>query len=129
MSRDDLAAFVRDRLDEQEHGARELRRRAQEHRRAVKEQAVLGTHVPGWHDWPKVDQVCATVLAQVAANRRIVDDHAGLVPDFWCQADSACKDPDDRDLRERMPCRYVRWVVAIFSTHPDYREEWAPDAD
>ena len=67
----------------------------------------------------------ARVLREVGAKRRIVDDHAPDF-DFYCQADSTCKDPNDPDLREQMPCRYMRWLAAPYDDHPDYRSEWKP---
>ena len=119
---DDLVAFLRARLDEQEHGVRELQRRAQEHRRAAQKPAVLGTYVPGWYDWPEVDQMCATVLAQVAAHRRIVDlyaGHANYDTEDWPYEGATGR---IHGLGEA-----VRLLAAIGSDHPDYRPEWSPE--
>jgi hypothetical protein len=109
----DLVAFIRARLDEIEGES------------YWTHHATCEFHAPVDGGFPCTCGYPARVLRDMEAKRRIVDDHAPD-PDLWCQARSPCKDPDDADLLERMPCRYVRWLGTIWSDHAEYREDWAP---
>lgn len=57
---------------------------------------------------------------EVEAHRAIVDEHAHGSPEkCW-----VCRGAGNR--RIGLPCPTVRQLTAIYSDHPDYREEWRP---
>ena len=83
-----------------------------------------------------VIQVCddlgQRMLREVGAGRKILDLHAPGYPVTYpepsgqptcgvCHAGGWDWDP------EKWPCATIRALTAVFSDHPDYREEWAAD--
>lgn len=71
----------------------------------------------------------ARVLAEVDAKRQIVELHGPLKvegdPFTGC---TTCSWRDEMDeLWVRWPCPTLRLLVLPYSSHPDYRPEWAPD--
>jgi Family of unknown function (DUF6221) len=61
-------------------------------------------------------------LRMVEAGRAILAEHAGGYPGYCavCHAGGFDWDP------ERWPCATVRALAAVYSDHPDYRDEWKP---
>jgi hypothetical protein len=117
---DDLIAFLRDRLDEDEQLARrwlvnvgtgainvtpaEL---PWERIYVKRDLDGLAEHIAR-HD-PK------RVLADVDAKRQIIDEHYPIDP---CDA-------HDANL-STIPCDTLRLLALPYADHPDYREEWRP---
>ena len=99
----DLTEFYAARLDEREALARRV-------------QAVLDA---GWNYFDEVPTELidpARVLREAGAGRAIVEIHRpGFDPG----------DAHDADLRS-IPCDTIRHLAAVYSDHPDYREEWSP---
>ena len=135
---DDLAQFLRDRLDEDEEAARNAttgpwwvedtsprywgEERDAEVSSADGRLAVLqhendgalnAVHIVRWDP--------ARVLADMQAKRRIValhsDPHGG---------DPSCSSIDYPENAE--DCETLRLLALPYASHPDYRPEWAPDA-
>jgi len=137
---DDLIAFLKARLDEDERAAVA----------AAKFGEAGFTGRPQWinqygmvtdaedHDWAIVDlngmaiggepvyvQIArhdpARTLREVEAKRAILGRHepAGKEPVscLWCSED---------EFLYRWPCPDVLSIAAIYSDHPDYRQEWKP---
>jgi hypothetical protein len=72
----------------------------------------------------------ARVLADVAAKRAIVDEHALLDPppepdDDWPLVCRRCEDRRRHDAM-RWPCPTLRRLAAVYADHPDYDQGWAP---
>jgi hypothetical protein len=57
------------------------------------------------------------VLAEVEAKRRIIAEHHPVDP---CDAHDASFDT--------IPCDTLLALASVYAEHPDYREEWKPDA-
>ena len=72
----------------------------------------------------------ARVLREVAAKRAILAEHAPT--DWTAYADRMCRrcvwnDEEPHDELHHWviwPCPTVRALAAIYSDHPDYRQEW-----
>lgn len=60
----------------------------------------------------------ARVLAEVAAKRRIIDEHLPIDP---CDAHDAA-------LRS-IPCETLRLLASVYAGRPGWREEWAADEE
>jgi hypothetical protein len=74
----------------------------------------------------------ARVLAEVAAKRRIVDEHWEPTSPFddWPTSTPGrhcptCWDQGER-LHQRFPCPTLRLLALPYAGHPDYLEEWKP---
>ena len=67
----------------------------------------------------------ARVLREVAVKRAILVEHAQFNDSIWCKT---C-DPagESGDSSAWYPCKTVRTLADVWSDHPDYRQEWAPD--
>lgn len=63
------------------------------------------------------------VLAWVAALRAILDEHPRRDP-LYGPGCSTCD--HEGDIHPRWPCATVENLAAIWSTHPDYQQEWKP---
>jgi hypothetical protein len=123
---DDVVAFVRARLDEDEAAAKaawgiewDWRYVAQPfgERPSIAHTVHIARHDP------------ARVLREVEAKRAILDRHMPHETAFdglacnWCS-----EDVDDRPqiAKERWPCPDARDLAAVWNDHPDYRQEWKP---
>lgn len=62
------------------------------------------------------------VLAECAAKRAIAEVHESYFAKQ--QTCSTCRDLFDDDA-EDYPCMTIRALAAVYSDHPDYRQEWA----
>jgi len=113
---DELAAWLRAQLDDDEVEAREALRRKTTQRRMIQGRMVdvENQPMPEWRRsvWPP-----ERVLAEVEAKRRMLDLHqstAGQHPDFC-----------GHDMHE-LPCPTVRLLALPYAGHEGYREEWRP---
>ncbi len=84
-----------------------------------------GVHEDKWHPHPKSVEVygpdvAARVLREVEAKRAIVASHQWYVD--TADRDFAYTRAGEADLAER----HVKDLAAVYSDHPDYREEWRP---
>jgi hypothetical protein len=112
----DLIAFLRARLDEDEQAARE--------QQAFDEQVakMRGSNVDAII-MPPLSLLGAPgdparVLAEVEAKRRIIAEH--FEEGYCCWT---CSDKNG-DSSERWPCPTLRLLVLPHAGHPDYRTEW-----
>lgn len=65
------------------------------------------------------------VLREVAAKRKIVNDHrVGLWYVYTDDDTRACETCGDSTVR--WPCATICALAAIYSDHPDFDEEWRP---
>ena len=95
---DDLAAFCAARLDEDEGRAK-------------------GWAEPGGAHWPWLE---TRVLREVAAGRAILAEYGRI-------AESARRYPNAANAAALIAMQTaVRHLVAVYSDHPDYRQEWKP---
>jgi len=93
---DDLAAFLRARLGEDEAVAKD------EHERI-------------WFSpYPVIQQERA--LREAAAGRALLADYLQAIDDY----------AEFDVIRINHLKRAVKWRAAVYSDHPDYRQEWAP---
>lgn len=127
--RPDIAEFLRARLDERGERAKKLLRYAQENDLAVRDPRLLGRVIPGWHEWPEVEQMAREVLADVDADRRIMElteEATGLDiqvdGEFRVGSRDTKAEPYVGDL-------ILRWLALPYAGHEDYRDEWRPDED
>jgi hypothetical protein len=119
----DLVKFLRARLDEDEQTAREAGNR----RWLVQDNMIElwpEREDDGFMSWPtRADARHAArhdparVLAEVEAKRRIIAEHHPVDP---CDAHDASFDT--------IPCDTLLALASVYAEHPDYREEWKPDA-
>lgn len=108
----DLVTFLRDRLDDTAKSADEVHR--DDCDSLVCDSSCCETRGRG----PCDCGVPARVLADVAAKRAIVDEWARLVFDDR-------EPPWGTGWREGLGFA-LRHLAAVYSEHPDYRQEWAP---
>jgi hypothetical protein len=137
---DDLTAFVAARLAEDEAAARaalesEWFAHVAEFARAD-HYAAFGDLAVEYDQWlPDVADGAhvarhdrARALREVAAKRAVLALHhaalyEGRNSDGDERSDYFCNECD----LEKFPCRTVGLLAAVWSDHPDYRAEWAPD--
>ena len=112
MSTETLTAFLLARIAEDQAENEKLLRRAQDHELAIQEPRLLGTTIPGWYDWPLVQDLAARVLAECEAKRRIVEE---------CQGWDA-----ELDGRGALGETVLRALAAVYADHEDHREDWRP---
>lgn len=123
----DLAEFLRARLDEDERAAR----LAQEVR-GVDDwtDLVLGVKVEGADIEVATPHLArcdpARVLREVEAKRAIIAAHA-TDPDGHCSVCLTTRDRWQEDWPlDEWPCQTILAVAAVYSDHPDCRQEWKP---
>lgn len=148
-----IVEFLRARLDDRHARASKLLRYAQENDVAVRDPRLLGRTIPGWHEWPEVEQMAREVLAEVDAKRRIITEHEpihGTVEwdhDQNGRGEALCcprcqnAEHDEWDppighaygLPEGFvtpyvlaPCVTLRLLAPPFAAHPDFDEAWRP---
>lgn len=143
---DDLITRLRAQLDTDEATTRELLYWAQQTILTLQDPKLLGKHIPGWHDWPKVERMCRVRLAELDAKRRILDEMESwrhdTCQDGWYSCsqateangydiDVACADDD----RAGKPCDcaagWRRQSIAArmalpYAARDGYREERRP---
>lgn len=136
MSSEDLVAFLRARLDEDERVARA----AGWHRWQLG--IMYGTvHAPG--NGKTVAMGCreydaehiarhdpARVLRELAVKRALLAEHRregyGCSACWEQEPDSLARDGDEMTHPD-WPCLLVRRLASVYENHPDYRGEWAPE--
>jgi hypothetical protein len=72
---DDIRTRLAEALDQAEQRARDLLVHAQRTSLAVKEPRLLGREIPGWHDWPDVEAMCARELRMIERDRALIGRH------------------------------------------------------
>lgn len=139
----DLIAFIRARLDEDEQTARAVEdgsapwdgqwvadgsdalRTLNGHVLAYGHRTTDGRDLPVPLKPGLVDHIARhdpeRVQAEVDAKRRILIEHQPMMP-RWC---STCDVPGDLRGREH-GCTTVRLLALPYADHPDYRKEWRP---
>lgn len=116
----DLVKWLRERLDTAETDTRTLLHWAQQTILTLQDPKLLGKHIPGWHDWPNVEKMCHQRLAEMDANRRILDLHDGLKR----RVRSGGYATDEYALAA-LEVVVARMAVP-HAAHPGYRPEWRP---
>src|SRR5262245_6868960 len=100
----DLIAFLTARLSEDEAYAKEPE---------------------GWNEYDEGDPGSpARVLAEVAAKRRIIDEHRPKGPEEGCP--TCTEQTITAWAPEDSPCPTLRLLALPYDQHSDYREEWRP---
>lgn len=78
----------------------------------LQEPKLLGRYMPGWHSWPDVERLCERVLAECAAQRRIIAKFDTVTepydPDYW-GALAEC----------------IELLAQPYAGRPGWRNEWA----
>lgn len=130
---DDLIAFLRDRLSEDEAAATAVFR---DHTwSAYLEGGTDGWAIEGAHsgkpscivgDEAMANHIArhdpARVLADLAAKRQIIAEHC----DDGGKCD-VCADPPVYEATWRpFPCKTLRLLALPYADHPDYQESWKP---
>ena len=73
-----------------------------------------------------VARAATRVLAECAAKRRIVGLHyQDVVPGKFDLAEDHACDRGWGDVAYTEDCTTLRALAAVYSDHPDYRQEWA----
>jgi len=118
-----LTGFLLARIAEDEAEAAKLLRRAQDHELAIQEPRLLGTTIPGWHDWPLVQDLAARVLAECEAKRRIVE-----MAQETLATEGAGFPADDSGFEEAhsLAAATLRALATVYADHPEFREDWRP---
>lgn len=147
----DLATWLRERLDEDEQGAKAAANRmpptwnppGQARLDADRGDYVLSAgrgyeeevfgQVWDVRDGPVVAHITqwdpARVLTEVQAKRRIIDVHESG-PSSENEWPAACHHGRLQELGVmRWPCPTLRLLALPYASHPDYRAEWAPDTE
>ena len=138
---DDLVAFLAARLDEDEAAARaamgasdgiwgirgNISPRAASTVVTARGEFETGSpdealHI-GFHD-------PARVLREVEAKRRITALHHPVFEDYVDgdgieRGSYQCAEDEPPGSPDYWPCRTIRAIAAIYSDHPDYRQEWS----
>ena|SRR2546423_1019996 len=131
---DDLIAFLRARLDEDESLAQECE---------LNRVSQPGTELHDWIEDPRwsnglvparelADRFSvARVLAEVDAKRRIIDDHTSphtVVNGFCVEEGGPCTHADESLCHWHGVggCSTVRLLALPYAGHPDYRQKWRP---
>lgn len=113
---DDLVVWLRAQLDEVERRTRKLLAHVQRTTLTLKDPRHLGKWMPGWHDWPDVEQMCVEWLAEVEAKRRIID---------VCEPDHRFGEASGDDTTE-LATETLRLLALPSADRPGYRVEWRP---
>lgn len=88
-----MTADVRQQLTEALDGAagraRALLVQAQRVSLTLKEPRLLGREIPGWHEWPDVEAMCARELRSIERDRALIERHKPELsgsgePGLWC---------------------------------------------
>jgi hypothetical protein len=115
----DLAAFLKARLDENETSAREAAVRGARWSAVKVDDEELGD---AWWMHPPFEAHVrrhdpARVLREVEAVRKLLGLHVPI---------EGVEPPQCIVCLEYVPCDTLRFLAAVYSDHPDYRQEWAP---
>jgi hypothetical protein len=127
---DDLVAFLRARLDEDEAAAVAARDEWGSTEQLYWEQYELSGKLEdsGWWPPPKgLDrhwQLTSPwrVLREVGAKRRIVEEHRNYGPDQWNPRYCVTCNDTGRGVA----CLTLLALALPYSDHPEYRKEWEP---
>lgn len=111
----ELTAWLTKQIDDAETRTRELLYWAQQTILTLEEPRLLGKEIPGWYHWPAVERACTERLAELAAMRQILADHAADV--------HRC---DGGDFATGDDCPIKRQMAAPHVAQPGYRTEWGP---
>lgn len=150
MSGDDLVEFLRDRLDEDERITGVFRNDlgsvsewcCDEIGGKIRKVGPMPFGLPDVIAQAELHMIAAhmarhdpaRVLAEVAAKRRLLDEHAdygeglGQTPDgdygMIPAACTTCGTPSEYAVA--WPCPTLRTLALSYAGHPDYRQEWRP---
>jgi hypothetical protein len=141
---EELAAFVRARLDEDEAtalaalvGPWHVDRHPTQGLRIMDVAGLVVTWTPGFYERGDRDASYiarydpARALRSIAAKRAVLARHRPRPLGQWpvC-ANCRPVDPEypDDTTSARWPCPDLRDLASIWSDHPDYRPEWSPAA-
>lgn len=114
---DDLAAWLRAQLDDDEQRTRKLLAYAQQTILTLQDPRHLGKFIPGWHDWPDVERMCTDRLAEIEAKRRILEAEQDRVLE---------EGPLPERMRDLVDTEVIRLLALPYADRDGYREEWRP---
>ncbi|MEU3452150.1 DUF6221 family protein [Micromonospora sp. NPDC006766] len=148
-----LVTWLLQEIDTAEASTRELLYWAQQTILTLKDPKLLGKYIPGWHDWPKVEEACHQRLAELKSDRLILAEHA---PEWqtveWphdqngrgeAQVCRRCQNAEHTDWNPAVgqadvlpegfvapyvlaPCQTLRLLASPLAGRPGYRTEWRP---
>jgi hypothetical protein len=118
MTGDDLTTWLRAQLDRVEQETRKLLVAAQQTSLRLQEPRLLGREIPGWHDWPDVERLCAERLAEVDAKRRILD--------MWTEWHATAENGTYHAGRRDQLAEVIETLALPYADREGYREEWRP---
>lgn len=91
--------------------------------RIAEDEANAGSWYESWKD--TMDSMEDRILAECAAKRRIVELHyQDVVPGKFDLAEDHACDRGWGDVAYTEDCTTLRALAAVYSDHPDYRDEW-----
>lgn len=115
---DELVQWLRAQLDSAAAETEKLLTVANRTVEELKDPALLGTRVPGWHSWAEVKKMCQDVLAEVEAKRRIVEGYENTDGGPWGGCGDDCE------------WKAIGWTIKVlalpYADRPGYRDEWRP---
>ncbi|WBB94214.1 DUF6221 family protein [Verrucosispora sp. WMMC514] len=118
---DDLSTWLTAQIDAAEERTRKLLGSAQQAISLLQDPKLrrffLGRLVPGWHDWPDVERACTERLAELAADRRILDLHPSAGLRSAPESCGSCASYPG-------PCDTLRRMATPYAGQPGYRSEW-----
>lgn len=131
----DLIQFLEERIAEDEAVARRTTGPWKFHPESLSVVLPTARHVPDLAEivsTPRAVEdarhiVCwdsARVLAECEAKRRVIGEHQNGNGSMC----SSCGDGGEYGYGVRWPCLTLRFLAMPYADHPDYDEEWRPDA-
>jgi hypothetical protein len=111
-----LVEFLLARIAEDERSTRSLLQSFRETREQLKNPKTLGLFMPGWHDWPQVEKMCARVLAECEVTRQVI---ARTEKGCECHASG-----DETGYGVGWDWDVLDAIARPYADHPDYQQEW-----
>lgn len=127
-----LVAFLTARLDEDEETAREATAQTSEYWQPYFKQVIAPgsryeTEAAEANSSEAASHIArhdpARILREITAKRAVLDRHQ---PGEHWDGTPICRWCSPGEARLSWPCNDVRDLAAIYSDHPDYRQEWKP---
>lgn len=121
----DLVAWLRAQLDVTESETRKLLRDAQDVSLRLKDPTYLGRHVPGWYLFPDIERILARTLADLDAQRRVLDVYEEASSTYDARYRLGLGTAGDH-ARTQALAMAIRMLASVYADQPGYRDEWRP---